>query len=235
MKTTLTTTTVWLLALAALVACESKHVPASGPLGELPGLVIEQEEAEESLKSGLYQAKDDESKMKEQLTQWAAKQKEIKDKIAQAGQLLTGKQVPAHVAQDVPLQLSQPLTVTTVTSGGTVRMETAAVLLDDWGHVPGKGAMRFYELRYVVTDAEGNAFHPRGIIALHPGAIGNTVVKKGDSITLKLNLSIEPWEAEKMASMKSITIVNSKSSLCKQAEQADKQAKAAAKAKDPKK
>lgn len=114
-------------------------------------------------------------------------------------------------------------------------METAAVLLDDWGHVPGKGAMRFYELRYVVTDAEGNAFHPRGIIALHPGAIGNTVVKKGDSITLKINLSIEPWEAEKMASMKSITIVNSNSSLCKEAEQADKQAKTAAKAKEPKK
>lgn len=212
-------------AIMLLAACGKERLPKDGMLGELPSIVMENYKQEGKLREKMAKSSDSEEATKA-LVNGIAQSKAFEEKMKIAGEKIVGNEIPTDVAKNIHVSVPQPLKIGDVSKNGTVRLVGEGELLSDGTYMPNKGVVRFSDLRIILYTEDGKACYAANLNTVPDNATPHDdLYSKGTKLKFNAHLRLQPWNAEDMAALKSITITVNDRDDFRNAEKASKEAK----------
>lgn len=208
-----------------LNACNGDKLSKNGLLEELPSIVMNHYKQESKLREEMAKSADSDEAAKI-LVNGIAQDKAFKEKIIQAGKKIITKEIPTETSKNIHINILQPMKIDEVDKNGTVRLVGEGELTSDGTYMPNIGVVHFPDLRIILSKKDDNAFYTANLNAVPDNATPhNDLYSKGTKLKLNAYIRLQPWNAQDMSVLKSITITTKDRDDFRNADKAMKEAK----------
>ena len=228
MKRITMTIAVIVMAAGMMTSCSGGDAPAKdGPFGKLPAIIKGAQEQAFDMMTKLFSAsnKEEAGKIMDEVEKI---KKQAEEDATKAFDEIKNKEVPVEVSEEVPVKFTTPLTITEFdVSHGKVMLEGDIETTAPVSYYQKETTFPYHMIRVILIDKEGNPSFLVGKPGTQfEGDPKDGIYPAGTKGHFKKEVEVELWNADMIANMSKVRIVEFDSDIYKQAKEVSDTAKA---------